>query len=219
MAIILPALLCDSKEDLETKINAIDAETFSVDIMDNTLTPTSSFHDLNIIKTLDISEEISFELDIMSQNPLPIIKNWANDPRTIRAIIHAEIDQDIRELIYQTHQLKLEVGIAILPKTQIQEIEHLLNETDMVLIRGNEPGYSGKSLDQSIHEKIKELRFKYPYMPINIDIGVNKETIPKLIEYGATHLSVNSAIYKTNNPQQAFDELKTLANTPISTES
>ncbi|PIR47507.1 hypothetical protein COV06_03590 [Candidatus Uhrbacteria bacterium CG10_big_fil_rev_8_21_14_0_10_50_16] len=211
MAIILPAILVQTAQEFEEHINLLpeDVDTVSVDIMDGTFVETSSFRDANTIRNIDTF--MQYELDLMVDDPLPIIEAWAKLPQTIRAIVHAELKTDMRVLLQEIKKHKLEVGIALLPQTRIADIEHLLNEVDMVLIRGNEPGYSGRAFNPLMLEKVRELEQDYPHLLINVDIGVNAETIPEIIEAGATHLSVNSAIFKQSDPLVALRDLQRLA--------
>jgi ribulose-phosphate 3-epimerase len=211
MAIIVPAILVQTKEEFEDRITSLPdtVDVFSVDIMDGTFVEPTTFSDASAVK--DIETDARYELDLIVNNPLPIIEAWATLPQTVRAIVHAEIDRDIRELLYSIHALGLESGLALLPKTQISDIEHLLNETDMILVRGNEPGYSGKRFLPEMLEKIQNLKNQYGHMQITVDIGVNVDTIPEIVAAGASHLSVNSAIYKTPVPAEALAALQTLA--------
>ncbi|HJN84964.1 MAG TPA: hypothetical protein QF873_01435 [Patescibacteria group bacterium] len=210
MAKIVPALLVENFDEAKKRIDLLpDAEIVSVDIMDGTFVDPTTYFNADEIN--NIESEVLFELDLMVNDPLPIIEAWAKHSRTTRAIIHAELDTDIRGLLEAIHKLGLEAGLALLPKTKISDVEHLFNETDMVLIRGNEPGYSGRPLDPAMLGKIAELNQEHPDMPVTIDIGVNKETIYELVRAGATHLSVNSAIYKEEDPVGAYEELQELA--------
>ncbi|NQV12072.1 hypothetical protein HQ524_01790 [Candidatus Uhrbacteria bacterium] len=211
MAKIVPALLVDNIEKAKAHLNVLpdEVEIVSVDIMDGTFVEPTTYFNAERINKID--SEVLFELDLMVNDPLPIISAWAQYPRTARAIVHVEIDKDIRGLMEAIHALGLEAGLALLPKTKISDVEHLLNDADMVLIRGNEPGYSGRPLDPAMLGKIAELNQEYPDMPVTVDIGVNKDTIPDLVRAGATHLSVNSAIYKEEDPRVAYEELQELA--------
>ncbi len=211
MAIIVPALLVDDIDEAKKRLEILpgDIEIVSVDIMDGTFVEPTTFFDAEKIGAID--SEVLFELDLMVNDPLPIIEAWAKNPRTTRAIVHAELDTDIRELVTRIHDLKLEAGIALLPKTSVADVEHLLNDVDMVLIRGNEPGYSGKEFDRAMLSKIVELSEEHPHLSITVDIGVNKNTIPDLVAAGATHLSVNSAIFGEDDPIEALRELQELA--------
>ncbi len=210
MAKIVPALLVESLGEAKARIKLLpDAEIMSVDIMDGTFVDPTTYFDADAINAID--SEVLFELDLMVNDPLPIIEAWAKHPRTARAIVHAELDTDVRALIEAIHKLNLEAGIALLPDTKISDVEHFFNEVDMVLIRGNNPGYSGKKFDPAMYKKIVELNQEHPEMMVTVDIGVNKETIPDLIKAGATHLSVNSGIFKQNDPVGAYEELTELA--------
>lgn len=211
MATIVPAILVKTATQFEERVSILpdDVDTVSIDIMDGTLVEPSTFHDPKQIQHIDTF--IQYELDLIVNDPLPYIKEWARLPQTIRAIVHAELNTDMRELIREIKALKLEVGIALLPKTSIADVEHLLNEVDMVLIRGNEPGYAGRAFNADMYKKVVELEQEYPHLMVTIDIGVNATTIPDLVTAGASHLSVNSAIYKQEDPIVALRELQRLA--------
>ncbi len=211
MAIVVPAILVQTKEEFEERLTSVPdtVGTFSVDIMDGTFVKPTTFSNASEVK--DIDTNANFELDLIVDNPLPIIEEWAKLPQTTRAIVHAEINQDIRELLYSIHALNLETGLALLPNTQISDVEHLLNDTDMVLVRGNEPGYSGKAFLPEMIEKIQTLHQTHGFMQITVDIGVNLDTIPSIVAAGASHLSVNSAIYKAPVPSEAYLELQNVA--------
>lgn len=211
MATIIPAILVQTKEEFQARLDALpdDVGTVSIDIMDETFVEPSTFADAETVAT--INREVLFELDLMVNDPLPFIRAWAKIAHTTRAIVHVEIDQDVRSIVSETRDLGLEVGIALLPKTQPQDIEHLLNDVDMVLVRGNEPGHSGRPYDPEMTKKIEWLHREYLEMMINVDIGVNEETIPALVAAGATHLSVNSAIFAQDDPAAAYSHLTELA--------
>ena len=211
MATIVPAILVDTYEEFKERIEVLpdDVHTVSIDIMDGTFVEPSTFGDADEAKNL--KTEVQYELDLMVNDPLTYIHAWAQLPNTIRAIVHAELDTDMRELIRAIKDLHLETGIALLPKTSVSDVEHLLNEVDMVLVRGNEPGYSGRKLDPAVYKKIIELKEEYPHLMITVDIGVNATTIPDLVKSGASHLSVNSAIYKEADPVDALHGLQALA--------
>ena len=214
MATILPAILVDTVDQFRERLNALppDAETVSVDIMDGTFVQPTTFADAQL--AADVATDVQYELDLMVNDPLPYIHAWAKLPNTIRAVVHAELNTDIRELIRAIQALQLEAGIALLPQTNVADVEHLLNEVDMVLIRGNQPGYAGREFDPAMYKKIVELQQEYPHLLINVDIGVNATTIPHLVASGATHLCANSAIFKQTNPAQAFEDLQVLAHQP-----
>lgn len=210
MAQIIPAILVDSLDAFQERLAALPgAKLFSIDIMDGTFVEPTTFADAHAVAAQ--GTQAQFELDLMVSDPLPIIEAWNVLPNTVRAIVQAELDVDVRDLLRTIRGMNLEAGLALLPSTRVSNIEHLLNETDMILVRGNDPGYSGRAYLPEMTDKILELRAFDPHLFINVDIGVNEITIPELVSAGATHLSVNSAIFSDPNPTEAFKRLQTLA--------
>lgn len=211
MAMIVPAILVPTALAFEERVSLLpeDIDTVSVDIMDGTFVPPTSFHNAEAIRNIDTF--MQYELDLLVDNPLPYIQSWARLPQTIRAIVHAELDTDMRELLRAIKALRLEAGIALLPSTSVADVEHLLNAVDMVLVRGNEPGYSGKPFNEEMYKKVIELEQEYPHLMVSVDIGVNAHTIPELVTAGATHLCVNSAIFEQKDPLAALQKLQKLA--------
>ncbi len=208
---IIPALLVEDAHTFQARIAALQgaASVLSVDIMDGTFVKPKTFHDASVLS--NIKDDIEFELDLMVNDPLPIVRAWARDTRIVRAHVHAELTTDVRTLLGGIHALGLEAGLAVLPQTTLKDIEHLLDAADMVLIRGNEPGYSGRPLLPETVAKVAALRACDPHKNIAVDIGVNAQTIPDLVRAGATHLCVNSAIFAAKNPLNAFKKLQELA--------
>lgn len=208
MATVVPAILVHDVETFQQRLDALrgTADLVSIDIMDGTFVPQTSFADAQDVAKQNL--DVYLELDLMVNDPLPYIRAWALLPNTVRAIVHAEITDDPRELIRAIHELGLEAGLAFLPATPITDIEHVLNDVDLILIRGNEPGASGRPLDPSAIEKIRTLRRTAPHLVIEVDIGVNLETIPSLVMAGADILVANSAIFSSKNPCLAFETLQ-----------
>ena len=70
-----------------------------------------------------------------------------------------------------------------------------------------EIGHYGEPLNEEIFAKIKELRGKKPNLIISVDGGVNKTNLKKLVEVGANHLVVGSAIWQAPDPAKAYQDL------------
>lgn len=211
MATIIPAILVQTAQEFHDRLAALppSVDTVSVDIMDGTFVEPTTFYD--VAAAHSAAFEGLYELDLMVNDPLPIIRAWASHPRTTRAIVHAEIPQDLRDLIGAIHALHLEAGLALLPSTPVHDVEHLFNELDMILIRGNDPGYAGRPFLPEMLNKIAAVRAIDTRILIEVDIGVNEQTIPDIVKAGATHLAVNSAIFSEKDPAETFERLEIIA--------
>ncbi len=76
---------------------------------------------------------------------------------------------------------------------------------------GVHPGSSGQSFDPAVLDKIHALREAHPMINIEVDGGVNEETIPEIVRAGANILCVGSAVFAVGDPKENILKLKELA--------
>ena len=208
---IVPVILAQSQEEFIEKVHNDEvkklAPLFQIDILDGSLFNTTCWADIEIIKTLDHLP--NFELHLMIDNPLPVIKMWKeNIPSLQRAIIHAEIHRPLGAVIDQIKLLNLEVGIAVNPETDLMSVKNQIEDVDILLIMGVHPGASGQSfLGEFILKKIQNARAHFPNINIAVDGGITLENVKSIIDAGTNQLCVSSAIWKAKNPTEAIKQL------------
>lgn len=119
---------------------------------------------------------------------------------------------EIKQIINLIKENNIKPAISIKPNTSIEEIEEFLSSLNMVLIMTVEPGKGGQTLIPETVEKVRNLR-KYieennleTY--IEVDGGVNKETVHLVKEAGADIAVAGSAIISAENFKEAIKELK-----------
>jgi ribulose-phosphate 3-epimerase len=129
-------------------------------------------------------------------------------PQTIRAIIHAEMHRPFAPMLEEIRALNLETGIALCPETSPSVLDHLPQLPDRVLVMGIHPGASGQAfLGESILATIRRLRALHPNFIIAVDGGITSELAPDIISAGANSLVASSAIWNSNRPAQAYEQL------------
>jgi ribulose-phosphate 3-epimerase len=210
---LIPSILVESRQEFDRRLRIVEGQvaTVHVDILDGTLFPHTNWFDARAVG--ELATTVKFELHLMVTNPLPIVAEWKKFvPSTIRALVHAEIERPlgkVLQLIRQTHGL--EAGVAVNPETPLEEIHEVFHELDALLVMGVHPGASGQPFEGDyILEKIAQARRHRPDLPIEVDGGVTKTLIPTLISAGATRICAASALFSTNNPHEALQELKRL---------
>ncbi|MEK7529968.1 MAG: hypothetical protein AAB570_03530, partial [Patescibacteria group bacterium] len=120
MATVIPAILVETLDTFRERLETLPSvELFSIDIMDGTFVKPTTFFDASAVAMLKSNAQ--FELDLMVSNPLPIIEKWNALPNTVRAIVHAEIDADVRDVLRTIRGLGLEAGLALLPNTTVKD--------------------------------------------------------------------------------------------------
>lgn len=121
-------------------------------------------------------------------------------------------DEEVTKLINYIKENNIKPSISIKPNTSIELIKKFLPMLHMVLIMTVEPGKGGQKLIPETLQKVKELK-KYILENnldtyIEVDGGVNKDTISMVKEAGIDIAVAGSAIISAKDFKQAIKELK-----------
>lgn len=149
----------------------------------------------------------------MILNPEKHAKEWIL-AGVKRIIFHIEAAKNPRALIGLCRKMRVDVGIAVSPKTRVGKIKDLLEMVDMVLVLGVTPGFAGQRFKPSVLSKIHKLRKASPYLTIGVDGGMVPETARKAVEAGANVIVAGSYIFGSNNIKGAIEELKNVDSYP-----
>ena len=103
----------------------------------------------------------------------------------------------------------MRVGIALKPETSIDKIIPYMDKIDMVLVMTVEPGFGGQKFIPNMMEKVIKLRKNYPDIDIEVDGGINLETIKIVKDAGANMIVAGSSIFK-NNPNEIIQKMKNI---------
>ncbi|MEK7606180.1 MAG: tryptophan synthase subunit alpha [Patescibacteria group bacterium] len=221
MTEVVPAILPESYEDLSARVSRVRGlvRVVQIDIADGSYAPTETWpfshndHWESILhedEGLPFWEDIEYEVDMLVKNPEQYIDDWAQAGVTA-AIIHIESTESFESVADVLHERNISVGVGISPSTDIENLEPLIEHIDFIQCMGNdEIGRNGVALDERVYDKVRMLREMYPNMPIAVDIGVNEETAPLLVEAGATKLVSGSAIFGSADPKETITALESL---------
>lgn len=105
---------------------------------------------------------------------------------------------------------KMEVGLAIKPKTEIDAtIEELIAEkrVDKVLVMTVEPGFGGQKFMEDMMGKVSYLRNKYPWLHIQVDGGIDPSNSKLVASKGANWLVAGSAVFCAKDRQLAISSI------------
>lgn len=213
MSKIVPALLCESAAEFDKKLRQVEnaCDVVQIDVLDGTLFPHVSWFDPIAIGQL--STNVSFELHLMVENPIPIIEAFQKHIKApLFPIVHAEMHRPIGAVVgFIKDQLHLPCGVAINPETPLKEIEEVLHTIDQLTIMGVHPGKMGQTfLGDVIFDKIEETKIHRPELLIEIDGGVTEALLPKLIASGCHKIVSGSLIFSHENPHLQLINLQRL---------
>lgn len=216
---VVPAIIPKRFEDLEEKIGEVApyVKTVQIDIMDGTFVSVRSWPfnaEDNGEEVFDGEEHLaafrplSFELDMMVAKPEQYIDMWS-DFGIDTFVIHLGSTSNMQGVIDYIKDKERGVGLALTPSESLDAIEPFVRDVDFIQFMGNDRiGRQGVSLDESVLERIKDLRARHKDIIISNDIGVSLETAHDLIKAGANKLVSGSAIYESNDIEGTIKKLK-----------
>lgn len=167
------------------------------DIMDNKFVKNVGV-ELEYIKT---AKKYGFVADVHLMVKRPLEDGYidrAIDYGADLITIHYEIDNFEKVLKYLNDK-NIRAGVAIKPNTDIKDIQKYKNKIDTVLIMTVEPGYGGQKYIDEVNEKIKIASKIFSDKNIEIDGGVNEDTIRFGIENDVSTFVIGTSIIKSKN--------------------
>jgi ribulose-phosphate 3-epimerase len=113
---------------------------------------------------------------------------------------HFEDAPDVPDMISRLRAAGMRVSIALRPETPADAVFPYLDQIDMVVVMTARPGFTGQAFMAENVEKVRAIRAKKPDLDIQVDGGVNLETIQIAAQAGA-NLVAAGAIFRTDDPR------------------
>ena len=174
-----------------------------IDIMDGCFVPTISMG-VPVVASLRKRTSLFFDVHIMAQEPTHLIKEFAQAGADM-ITVHAEACTHLDRTLGMIHELGCKAGIAINPATPVSVLENVIELADMVLIMTVKPGFGGQKYISYCTEKIRRLRemaeSREKDLYIEVDGGINRETIYQVLEAGANVIVAGSAVFGKDIPE------------------
>lgn len=185
------------KEQLEL-IDDAGAQYVHFDVMDGVFVPSISYG-MPVLKSIRKYTDRLFDVHLMIVDPERYIKDFAEAGADI-ITVHAEACKHLDATIDLIKSCGAMAGVAINPATPVSTIKHVLDKVDMVLIMTVNPGFGGQKLIPYTIDKVRELCDLCNKLGAKIDIevdgGINIDTIDAALDAGANIIVAGSAVFK-----------------------
>ena len=145
----------------------------------------------------------------MVSNPENYIDSMADAGADI-ITIHYESCIHVDRVITRIRDRGLKTGLTLVPSTNENVLQYLLDKLDLILVMSVNPGFGGQKFLYSQLEKIKNIKKMIGDRNIEIEVdgGINEETYRQVIEAGADVLVAGSYVFNSNNYNEAIRKLK-----------
>jgi ribulose-phosphate 3-epimerase len=206
---VAPSLLLCDFGHLADEVHGLEAagvKALHLDVMDGHFVSNMTYG-LPIVEAVRRVTQLPIEAHLMISDPA----RYAGQFFTAGAdaiTFHVEAIADPRPLLDELHALGAAAGLAYNPDTPVSAIRDYVNHCDMILTMSVMPGYGGQAFRREALENLRQLRaMACPEVLLEIDGGVNAETIGECATAGAQLFVVGSAIFKTSDYKQAVETL------------
>lgn len=208
---IAPSILSADFANLAAELKAIEGSDWvHVDVMDNHFVPNLTLG-LPVVQSILKATDIPVDCHLMIENP----ERWAPgyaEAGAYNVTFHAETTDNPIAVARDIRAAGAKAGLSVKPNTPIEPYLEILKEFDTLLVMSVEPGFGGQSFIAHVLEKARVVRNLVDAgelrLVVEIDGGINMDTIEQAAEAGVDCFVAGSAVYGTADPAATVETLR-----------
>ncbi len=213
MALIAPSVLSADFARLGEELKAVTAagaDWLHVDVMDGAFVPNITFGP-PVIKAMRRETELPFDVHLMIDKPERFIEDFAAAGAQVISV-QAEATTHLHRTLQLIRQAGCTPAVALNPATPLEQIVNVLADVEMVLIMTVNPGFGGQEFIPTMLPKIRRLREMLDRQgrkaKIEVDGGVNNDTVAAAARAGGEIFVAGTAVFRTPDYAEAISALR-----------
>ena len=184
-----------------------------VDVMDGHFVPNITIGP-PVVQAIKRVATVPLDVHLMITDPDRYIEAFAKAGAAMISV-HAEVLPHLHRTVHAIQALGVKAGVVINPATPVGTLEDIAGDVDFVLIMSVNPGFGGQTFIPRSESKVRDVRKLLDAAgnpaPVEIDGGIDRHTVARVVAAGARILVAGSAIFNTADPERATRELKAAA--------
>jgi ribulose-phosphate 3-epimerase len=216
MKLIAPSILSADFSCLGKEIKAVEdagADWIHVDVMDGHFVPNITMGPL-VVEAVRRATSLPVDVHLMIENPDRYIADFANAGADYISV-QVEVCQHLHRTLHLVKEHGAKAGAVLNPATPLSTVSYVLEDLDFVLIMSVNPGFGGQKFIPGALDKINQLKSiideKGLDVLIQVDGGINGNTIADVSAAGADVFVAGSAIFNADDYKATIRALKTSA--------
>ena len=174
------------------------ADWIHVDVMDGHFVPNLTMGPF-IVAACRQATNLPLDVHLMVEEPEKLVEAFAGAGAS-GLTIHPEASRNLHRTLQTIRSLGCKPGVAVNPGTPAEVVKPVLHRVDLVLVMTVNPGYSGQSFLPEALPKVRQIRDWLdeinPEALVEVDGGINAETLPLVRDAGAQAFVAATAVFK-----------------------
>jgi ribulose-phosphate 3-epimerase len=213
---IAPSILSADFAHLARDIAAAEAggaDLIHVDVMDGHFVPNITIGP-PVVRAVKRVARRPLDVHLMIEDPDRYLEDFVDAGASMLSV-HVEVLPHLHRTLQAIKRLGVQAGAVINPSTPVSALEEVAGDVDFVLVMSVNPGFGGQRFIPGSVDKIRRVRALLDragsHAPIEVDGGVDLETVRSVVSAGANILVAGNAVFGGGNPEAAVRALREAA--------
>jgi len=192
------------------KVENAGADMVHIDVMDGNFVPNITIGPL-VVSAIRPLTKLPLDVHLMIEKPDRYFEAFKNAGAN-NITVHAEAVTHLDRAVSRIREMGLKAGVSLNPSTPETVLEYVLDKIDMILVMTVNPGFGGQTFIEGMLNKISAIKKMISDRNLSVDIevdgGINENTVSLVTAAGANVLVTGSAFFRSKDPKAFVTLLK-----------